>query len=380
MEPASANSMNVEEKLAVYEAMINSTADGLTVTDQEGKIVIMNPAAAKMLLYDPKEVIGKDYIGIARAADKNGVFIQPENRPLKTILKAGGSFTNHTANYYIRRDNTKFPAAITTSAILINSQIIGAIITFRDVTHEKEVDRMKTEFLSLASHQLRTPLSAIRWFLEMLIAGDAGKLNPEQTEFVQNINESTVRMIQLVNDLLNITRIESGRIIIDPKPTDLGKLIQSVIAELQPKLEVKKQKIILSCHPDLKQINLDPNLISAVYLNLLNNAIKYSPEGGEIMVMVSKKGPEVLSQISDSGFGIPQNEQHRIFEKFFRATNIVKRESQGTGLGLYLVKAIIESSNGKIWFKSEENHGTTFWFSLPIGGILPKKGEVTINQ
>lgn len=380
MDPTSVDSMNVEQKLAIYEAMINSTGDGLTVTDKEGKILIMNPAAAKMLLYDPKDVMGQDYVLIVKAADKNGDFIQPDTRPLKTILKQGGSYTNHTANYYIRSNNTKFPAAITTSAIVLNGQIIGAIITFRDVTHEKEVDRMKTEFLSLASHQLRTPLSAIRWFLEMLMAGDAGRLNPEQTEFVQNINDSTIRMIQLVNDLLNITRIESGRIIIEPEPTDLGKLIQSVIGELEPKLELKKQKVVLSTHPDLKKINIDPNLIRAVYLNLLNNSIKYSQQGSEITVLVSKKDNDIISQVSDSGYGIPQKDQPRLFEKFFRGSNIIKRESQGTGLGLYLVKAIVESSNGKIWFKSEEGHGTTFWFSLPASGILARKGEVTINQ
>ncbi len=373
-------SVNLEEQLAIYQAMIESTADGIAITDSQGKILLMNSAAGKMLLYNPKDVTGKDYAETVQAADINGELIPNDKRPLKTVLKTGQSLTNHSANYYLRSDNTKFPAAITTSPIILNNRIIGAIITFRDVSHEKEIDRMKTEFLSLASHQLRTPLSAIRWFLEMLLAGDAGKLNLEQEEFIHNINESNNRMIQLVNDLLNITRIESGRIIIDPKPTDLGKLIQEVIAELRPKIDLKKQKIILSFHPDLSEVNVDPNLIRAVYLNLINNASKYTPELGEITVIVSKRGDEIISQVSDTGLGIPLNEQKRIFEKFFRGSNIVKRETDGTGLGLYLVKAIISSSHGRIWFKSEQNKGTTFWFSLPKGGILPKKGQVTLNS
>ena len=370
----------LEEKIAIYEAMITSTADGLAVTDREGRILFMNPAAGKMLKFDTLKAIGQQYTKIARAADKNSQFIPPDKRPLKTVIRTGQSFTNSTANYYIRSDDTKFPAAITTSAIILKNQIIGAIITFRDITHEKEVDRIKTEFLSLASHQLRTPLSAIRWFLEMLLAGDAGPINSEQTEFLKNIDQSTNRMIQLVNDLLNITRIESGRIIIEPRPTHLGKLIQEVLSELRPKIETKKQKIIVSMHPHLSAVNIDPNFIRAVYLNLINNAIKYTPVGGEITVIVSKKGNEVISQITDTGYGIPLSEQKRIFEKFFRASNVVKKETEGTGLGLYLVKAIVESSKGRVWFKSQENTGTTFWFTVPASGILAKEGEVTISN
>ena len=380
MDFARFESVNIEEKLAIYEAMIESTGDGVTVTDREGRILFMNPAAARMLKYEEAQVIGKDYALVARAADKNGQFIPPEKRPLKTVLKTGQSFTNSTANYYIKSDDSKFPAAITTSAIILKDQIIGAIITFRDITHEKEIDRIKTEFLSLASHQLRTPLSAIRWFLEMLLAGDAGPLNSEQIEFLENINKSTNRMIQLVNDLLNITRIESGRIILEPRPTHLGNLIQEVLSELQPKIETKKQKIIVSIHPDLSEVNIDPNLIRAVYLNLINNAIKYTPAGGEVTVMVSKKGNEIISQVTDTGYGIPTSEQKRIFEKFFRASNIIKKETEGTGLGLYLIKAIVESSKGKIWFKSQENVGSTFWFTLPASGILTNKGDVAISS
>ena len=360
--------------------MIASVGDGLAVVDKGGKILMLNPAAAKMLKLSAQDVVGKDYIETVPAADNDGQIIPREKRSLNVVLSSGQSFTNHTANYYVRSDGTKFPGAITTSPIIFENNIIGAIITFRDITHEKEVDRMKTEFLSLASHQLRTPLSAIRWFVEILLSGDAGPLNREQREFLGNVDESTNRMVALINDLLNITRIESGRIIIDPKPTDLGKLIEGIMAEVKSKYLAKSQKIILSIHPKLDKINVDPNLVRAVYLNLINNSIKYTPAGGEITIFISRKGDYILSQVTDNGVGIPQAEQKRVFQKFFRGRNIVKKVVEVTGLGLYLVKAIIESSNGKIYFKSEENKGTTFWFTVPASGILAKKGEVSITS
>src|SRR3989338_4431519 len=198
------NIFNPEKKLAVREAMISSVGDGLVATDRDGKILLMNPAAEKMLLQNSKEVIGKEYIEIVPAADKDGLIIPGEKRPLHAVLKQGKSFTNHSANYYVRKNGSKFPAAITSSPIKYKNSIIGAIITFRDITHEKGVDRMKTEFISLASHQLRTPLSAIRWFLEMLLSGDAGKLNKQQMKLLGDIYQSTKRMIQLVSDLLKV--------------------------------------------------------------------------------------------------------------------------------------------------------------------------------
>lgn len=371
--------LELKHKLAIDDAIISSVGDGLIITDKQAKILLMNPAAANMLKQDAKKAVGENLIDIVPAADKDGNIIPKEKRPLLTVLAKGQSFTNHSANYYVRSDKTQFPAAITTSPIIFSGDIIGAIITFRDVTHEKEVDRMKTEFISLASHQLRTPLSAIRWFLEMLINGDAGPVNQEQAKFLKNINDSAIRMIALVNDLLNISRIESGRIIVEPKSTHLGKLLEEILREIKLKYESKNQKVIVSYHPDLPNINVDPNLIRAVYLNIINNAIKYSPEGGEITIIISKKGDQLISQISDNGFGIPKKEHHRIFQKFFRGSNVVKRVLDGTGLGLYLVKSIIESSKGKIWFESEEGKGTTFWFSLPISGVSPRQGEVSIN-
>lgn len=368
------------------EALLESMSEGLVAVDKEGKIVLVNSVAVDLLELPPREkVTGASVFEAASLYPKEdkskegteGDAIVKEQHPALMTLTTGQPASDVFT--FRHQDGKKVLINFSVSPVVLEEKTVGAILVLRDVTKEKEIDRMKTEFISLASHQLRTPLSAIKWYTEMLVSGDAGKLTSDQNEFAQNIYASSERMIELVNSLLNISRIESGRIIIDPKPTDLKDLVNGIVSDLKAKTEERQQTLVISVHKDLPKIKLDPRLIGQVYMNLLTNAIKYTPKGGEISVFISKKDDQILSQVTDNGYGIPKAQHGKIFQKFFRAENIVKVETDGTGLGLYLIKAIIESSGGKIWFDSEEGKGTTFWFTLPLSGMKAKEGEVTLD-
>ncbi len=359
-------------------AILSSIGDGVIATDDAGKIIFINPKAESLLGIRLIKVMGKDYDSTFAEYDEKGILVPSQERPIWQTLHSG-QIVSVTSHLYEKEDKTRFPVSTSIAPILLNGKTIGAIDVFRDITHEKDIDRMKTEFISLASHQLRTPLSAIKWFLQILADGDVGALTKEQAEIVDNINQSNERMIDLVNSLLNVSRIESGRIIVDPELTDLRQLVKEVEGEIQPKLIEKKQVFTFNAPEDLPKISVDPKLIRQVYMNLLTNAIKYTPDDGHITVSISKNDTEFISEVSDTGYGIPAKDQDKVFGKFYRGENITTVETDGNGLGLYLVKAIIESSNGKIWYKSEERKGTTFWFSLPITGMQAKSGEVVLG-
>ncbi|MFA5025278.1 MAG: ATP-binding protein [Candidatus Shapirobacteria bacterium] len=368
---------NVALDLEKYKMAVENASDHIVITDPEGMVLYVNKAVEKITGFGRYQTIGKKAGNKELWGGKMGLdFYQKMWKTIKTDKMVFEGEVNN-----VRKNGQEYVAKVSVSPVLDNK---GDVLYFvgieRDITREKEVDRGKTDFIYLTSHQLRTPLSAMRWFCDMLLAGDAGKLTKQQSEFVTNISQSNERMIDLINSLLNISRIESGRIIIDPTPTDLGKLVQDVLGEIDNKIQEKKQKVSVNVGVDIPKINIDPKLIREVYKNLLTNANKYTQEGGEISILVSRKDEEIVSEISDNGFGIPIQDQPHVFERFYRADNIVKLETEGTGLGLYLAKAIVESSNGKIWFQSREGKGTNFWFSLPVSGVKEQKGQVSISS
>jgi signal transduction histidine kinase len=237
--------------------------------------------------------------------------------------------------------------------------MIGSMM---DITARKEAERMKSDFVSFVSHQLRTPISGMSWMLEL--AEHASALPDEARSYVADARESAARLASLVNDLLDVSRLESGRIPLQIEPVNLAALTESVIAEAQALVRDKGHELdMASTGPRL--VPADEQLLRQVVANLLSNAIKYTPAGGRINVRVAQDNGFVRWAVTDSGIGIPEGAQSRLFEKFYRADNAVATETEGTGLGLHLVRLIVEQFGGHVWVESGEGRGATFGFALP---------------
>ncbi len=358
---------------AKEEAILESTDEGIYGLDLNGLCLFVNNAAAKTLGYTKEEMLGKNIHELIHFKHEDGSPYLEEDCPI-TRTKDTGVGVRINTDIFFRKDGTYFPALYSSHPLRENSETVGVVVAFSDITHEKQVDRAKTEFVSLASHQLRTPLTAISWYIEMLLAGDAGKLTKEQKDYLYEVYKGNNRMIELVNALLNVSRIDLGTISMDPVPTDVREIADSLLTELTPQWHLKKMNIVKSYDPALPLINVDPKLIRIVFQNLLTNAIKYTPEKGTITFSINKDTRNIKIVVADSGYGIPKDSQSRIFGKLYRADNIRDKETDGNGLGLYIVKSIIENSGGKISFKSVENKGTTFTITLPLSGMRKKEG------
>ncbi len=267
-----------------------------------------------------------------------------------------------------------------------------------NVSKQKEISRAKTDFVALAAHQLRTPLSIIKWYSDYLLSGDAGKFNAEQDKYIKEIFHSNQRLIDLVNSLLDASRIDMGTFIIEPKPTDIIERAETALTKFYPQITKKKIKFEKQ-YDDFGLINLDPRLIQIVFENIISNAVEYTPEEGKIRLIVKKTDKNIFIKISDTGYGIPREEQPKIFTELFRGDLARKIQADGSGLGLYIVKAVVDKSGGKIWFESpsldllleedqeiseftldKQNMGTTFFITIPLKGMKPKTGTKKLEN
>jgi signal transduction histidine kinase len=229
-----------------------------------------------------------------------------------------------------------------------------------------EINEVKSNFVSVASHQMRTPLSGLKWLLHMFLTGDLGPITDEQKVFLSKGYESTNRMVALVNDMLEADRFDSGVLEYEFTQVEITELIDGVLYEFLPKMKEKKLRLMLH-YPEksLPKVSVDKKKMWAVLQNLLENSIKYTPNGGNIEITVAEENKKIKVSIHDDGIGIPKDQQKHIFSRFFRAKNAVKTETDGSGLGLYIAKSILERRGGEIWFE-DTGIGSTFHFTIPL--------------
>lgn len=238
----------------------------------------------------------------------------------------------------------------------------------------KLAEKTKIELISLTAHQLRTPLSGIKWTLQMFLDGDLGKITQEQRGFLEKIYSANERMIFLINDILNVTKIEEGKYLFNPALVDFEETVYFIINSYKEEIERRKINFeFKKSKNSLPLVFLDVEKIKLAIQNLLDNALRYTSAQGKVIISLNYAKKKIEFSIKDTGIGIPKEQQSKVFTKFFRASNVMKIKTEGSGLGLFIVKNIIEAHGGKIWFNSEENKGTSFHFTLPVKNDIIKK-------
>ena len=370
----------IEEANVHNEAILTSMEEGFIATDRDERIIMLNPKAEKLLLWDKKDAVGQRLEEVLTVRTESGETVSHRDSPIPRALATKEPLKADLRYVYVRKDGSALPVELSAAPIFLKGRVIGAINVFRDATEAREVERSKSEFISVAAHQLRTPAAAMNWYLERLRSGKVGTLTLKQAEYFSEIEENNHRMIKLVNTLLNVSRLEMGAFSNRPIAVNVQEVLQKGLKELRPLIEKKSLVVEEEYDLLLGKVSFGPELLNIVITNLLTNAINYTPAHGFVRVKARslKAGetfegetvelPTVMVVVSDSGYGIPSNQHNQLFTKFFRATNARTRLTDGNGLGLYIVKSILDQAGGSIRFSSEENKGTTFYVALPVAG------------
>jgi two-component system sensor histidine kinase VicK len=372
---------DLESEKDRMQAVFSSVVDGIVVINNNHQIILLNRAAEEFLGISEINAIGRDFKEVLKIY-KNNEIVPNEFCPVhQTLLTGNKVVTEMNDNFQIMNSSEqKIPVNIASSPLKRDQVINGAAVIVRDISSEKRLDESKSNFISTASHQLRTPLTAIRWFTEMLTDGEAGEVNPGQKKFLDRIYEGVNRMLNLISLLLQLARVEAGKVMVEPTEVDFLDISKGLVLSLKAYLDKKSQRVDIFSEPKiLPIIPMDYEIVWEVIQNLVSNAIRYSPVNGIITINIIQKGEFLEYSVKDDGIGIPKEQQPRIFEKFFRAGNAVQAVPEGSGLGLSLSKLLVEDWGGRIWFESQKDKGATFFFTVPIKGVKTKQGDVKIS-
>lgn len=356
----------LHHQYALDRVILNTIEYGVCTVDRTGIITAINAAGLRLLCQKNENVLGLSVQDVLHLCGHRGEDLKGAHPVLQCIKTGHLKTTSMSARLSIRRKNdTLLPIFYTVSPLRDVSKVTGAVMVFQDVTDERKVDYLKSEFISLASHQLRTPLAALRWYTELL--SDSGKsLGKDQREYVRQMKDSIERMNTLLSSLLRASRMDAQNLQPNIEKTNITDLIDKMYADFVPIAQEAGVKCQFLLPKNAIYLDTDPTLLRIILQNLLSNAIKYSAKNSQKLVVLelSETHTRVQVAVRDKGMGIPQNEQRRVFQKFFRAKNVRKMDTDGNGLGLYITRSIVERVRGKIQFTSIENKGTTFTVSF----------------
>jgi PAS domain S-box-containing protein len=352
-----------QEQATERQAILTSIADGVVVNDIDGEIILVNPAAERILGTSARQLIGEDYHDLFSVFDPQGeeeavtameILLSP---PVPEVTK---TFKMNLAT------ESRIIHALLSPVLTQRGDFLGVVTIFRDITKEVEADRAKSEFVSTVSHELRTPMTAIKGYTDLLHAGAAGPITPEQQRFLSTIKNNTDRLTALINDLLDISRMETGRVRFEPQPVQIGEVIAEVVNALAGQAEEKHLSLTYEVAAGLPDVMGDRDRLNQVLTNLVGNSIRYTPESGKIEVRAYSVERAVRVDVQDTGIGIAPEDMGHIFDRFYRAAHPLVQETRGTGLGLSIVKMFVEMHGGRIWVESTPDRGSTFTFILPI--------------
>lgn len=362
-QPHDVDTADLAAEKAKADALFASIGEPMIATDELGEIMKVNDAALDLLGYKIPDMLGKKYLTTMRAYDLNGKPIPSIMRPVMRSLLEGRPVTDRIQ--YEKKNNTLVTVIVTVSPILLLDKPIGTIQVFRDITREQEIDKAKTEFLSLASHQLRTPATAVKQYVGMLREGYLGKLDKQQRSAVEHAYQSNERQLRIIEDLLRVAKVESGKMSLNRAPTDLRQLVSEVIADQTESVSGRDQIIEFTPPKQKLSATVDAHLIRTVIENLIDNASKYSPTGKHIFIELKRIDSGIMIAVSDEGVGIQRSDIPKLFQKFKRLPNPLSLEANGTGLGLYWAKKVLDYHGGEITVSSELGDGSTFIITLP---------------
>jgi PAS domain S-box-containing protein len=332
--------------------------DGVLVSDRDSCIVLSNPAASRMLKAPETCLLGNNV---------NQCNLPPElSKTMEESLQTKDrSYTSVSQELSVGESGEIFLRAHTAPVRNDIGETMGSVTVLQDISHLKELDKMKSEFVAMVTHELRAPIAAVEQQLTVILNKMAGEVTEKQEQLLSRAKQRTKGLLDLIKDLLDLSKIEAGKMVQYKEPLLLRDVIQRVVELMRAEAENKKIDLEFSIPTKVSLINADRNSMEGIFTNLISNAIKYTPEGGKVWVDLGEEGGFVKATVSDTGIGIKKGDLPRIFDKFYRVKTTETRQIVGTGLGLSIVKSIVDAHLGSISVESEEGNGTTFTVLLP---------------